>query len=244
MGKTKALLSSQFKRIGRDSVLIMLIVYPFILTILGRYLIPIIQEATRSNTFNLENHYHALMIFFVIMNPVLFGDIIGLMLIDEREDNTLSAVRVLPIKMSHYLLSKCALFIVLSTISGMLITWLVDLYYVPALASFLINFVASLGVVFGMLLVNYFASNKVEGFAAMKGSGFILIIPIIALYIPQPFNYICGIAPTFWPAMAISIYYEQYTPIMSLWAYLGIGVVYILIVSIILYTKIMKKILS
>ena len=108
MGKTKALLTSQFKRIGRDSLLILLMVYPFLLTIVGRFLVPIIQEATLSNSFNLADHYHALMVFFVIMNPVLYGDIIGLMLIDEREDNTLSAIRVLPIKMSHYILSKSA----------------------------------------------------------------------------------------------------------------------------------------
>jgi len=243
MGKTKALLTSQFKRIGRDSILILLMVYPFILTILGRYLVPIIQEATLSINFDLANHYHALMIFFVVMNPVLFGDIIGLMLIDEREDNTLSAIRVLPIKMSHYILSKSALFILLSTISGMLITWLINLYHVPLLASFLINLVASLGVLFGMLLVNYLASNKVEGFAAMKGTGFILIIPVIALYIPHPFNFLCGFAPAFWPSMAIAAYSNNFNPSMSTGAYLGIGTVYILVVSILLYKKIMEKIL-
>ncbi|KJS21612.1 MAG: hypothetical protein VR72_09750 [Clostridiaceae bacterium BRH_c20a] len=244
MGKTKALLTSQFKRIGRDSLLILLMVYPFLLTIVGRFLVPIIQEATLSNSFNLADHYHALMVFFVIMNPVLYGDIIGLMLIDEREDNTLSAIRVLPIKMSHYILSKSAWFLIISTISGMLITWLINLYYVPIIASFLINLVASLGVLFGMLLINYLASNKVEGFAAIKGTGFILLIPVIALYIPQPFNYICGVTPAFWPSMALAAYFDKFTPTMDAWAYLGIGVVYISIVSLILYKKIMQEILS
>lgn len=244
MGKTKALLISQFKRIGRDSVLLLLMVYPFILTILGRYLVPIIQKATLSNTFDLANHYHALMIFFVIMNPALYGNVIGLMLLDEREDNTLTAIRVLPIKMSQYILSKSTLFIIISTISGMLITWLINLYYVPVTASFLINFVASLGVTFGMLLVNSLASNKVEGFAAMKGTGFILIIPVIALYIPYPFNYICGIAPGFWPAMAIATYFDKFYSTMSVWTYLGVGFVYIVIISIVLYKKVMTKLLS
>jgi fluoroquinolone transport system permease protein len=244
MGKAKVLLMSQFKRIGRDSVLIMLMVYPFVLAIIGRYLVPIIKDATLSSTFNLQDHYHVLMIFFVIMNPVLFGDIIGLMLIDEREDNTLSAIRVLPIKMSNYIISKSTLFIILSIISGMLITWLINLYYVPIAVSFFINFVASLGVIFGMLLVNYFASNKVEGFAAMKGTGFILIIPVISIYIPHPFNYICGIVPAFWPAMALCSYYDKFAPTMSVWMYLSIGAAYILIISTILYKKIMRKILS
>ncbi len=243
MGKTKALLISQFKRISRDNVLILLMVYPFILTILGRYLVPIIQEATLTDNFNLADHYHALMIFFVIMNPVLYGDIMGLMLIDEREDNTLSAIRVLPIKMSQYIFARSAIFIIISTLSGMLITWMINLYYVPIGASFLINLVASLGVPFGMLLVNYLASNKVEGFAAMKGTGFIIIIPVIALYIPQPFNYICGLVPAFWPSMAIASYFQKFTPAIDVWIYLSVGTLYISIIFIILYKKMMEKIL-
>ncbi|WHH57810.1 hypothetical protein [Petroclostridium sp. X23] len=243
MGKTKALLISQFKRIGRDSVLIILMVYPFMLTLIGRYLVPVIQKATLSSTFNLAEHYHALMIFFVVMNPVLYGDIIGLMLLDEREDNTLSAIRVLPIKMSHYILAKSALFVFLSTISGMFITWLINLYDVPITASFLINFIASLGIPFGMLLINSLASNKVEGFAAMKGTAFMLILPVIALYIPYPYNNICGVVPAFWPAMAIAAYFDKFAAAMSVWAYLTVGIVYISIISIILYKKVMGRIL-
>ncbi len=242
MGKAKVLLASQFKRIGRDSILVIMLIYPFILTIIGRYLVPVFQQAILTESFDLADHYHVLMIFFVIMNPVLFGDIIGLMLIDEREDNTLSAIRVLPVKMSYYIVSKGVLFIAMSTISGMLVTWLIDLYYIPFTASLFINFVASLGVIFGMLLVNSLASNKVEGFAAMKGTGFMLVIPVVGLYIPEPFNYICGLAPAFWPAMAISSYYDRFNPAMSVWAYLGIGTVYVLLVSAILYKKVVKRI--
>ncbi|ONI46879.1 hypothetical protein AN644_02305 [Candidatus Epulonipiscium fishelsonii] len=236
------LISTQLKQLGRDSLLLFLVIYPFILTIIGRILVPIITDATLTDTFNLANHYPAIMVFFVIMNPIIFGAIVGLMLLDERENNVISAIQILPIKFSQYLLSKATLFTVLSIASGIIVTYSIDLYYVPFIASLFINIVASLGVFFGMLLVNLFASNKVEGFATMKGSGFLLVIPVVALYIPAPFKYLCALAPAYWPSMALASYSGNIS--VNVWLFLVTGTIYILVLSYFMYKIILKKLLS
>ncbi len=243
MNKTSALLFSQIKRVGRDKIFIVLTVYPLVLAIIGKYIIPVIQQGTLTSTFNLVDHYHTLLVLFVVMNPFLYGDILGLMLIDEREDNTLYAIRVLPIKMQHYIIAKCFMFFIASIISGMVITWLVDLYYIPFGASFLINFTASLGVFFTMILINLFASNKVEGFAVLKISNVLLLISIIGLYVKEPINYIFGIIPAFWPSMAIASFYQNFHNDVPFYLYCFIGIIYTIAVTIFLYEKLYKKII-
>lgn len=221
--------------------MLFLVVYPFILAVIGRMIIPRVGEALIPYGIAIEAHYPALMIFFVVMNPIIFGAIMGLMLLDERETRVLSVVQVLPIRFAEYLLVKAALFTVLSVISGMIITASIGLYEVPIGESLLINCVSALGVLFGMLLINMFATNKVEGFATLKASGFLLLIPVVALYVPEPYLYLCGLAPAFWPAMALASY-SPYCPIeVNRVLYLLIGTAYLLGLSYFMYKRLLEK---
>ncbi len=239
--KLNHLISSQIKIIGRDSLLLFLIVYPLILAVIGRLIIPIIGESLANININIKEHYPALMVFFVVMNPVIYGAIMGLMLLDERENNTVLAVRVLPIKFSSYILSKCLFFTVLSVISGMIVTVGINLYPVPLFASFLINLVSALGVIFGMLLINIFSKNKVEGFATLKMSGFFLVIPVASFYIPAPFNFITGLAPAFWPSYAIAHFSEYSSMSINPYFFLLIGLIYIITLCVFMYKILMKR---
>lgn len=243
MNNIFTLMTSQSKQVGRDKILIILAIYPLILATIGKYLVPVIQQSTLTSTFNLVNHYHTILVLFVVMNPFLYGDILGLMLLDERDDNTLTAIRTLPIKFSYYILSKTVMFFVASVVSGMLIIWLMDLYYITLLQSFLINFVSSMGVLFTMILINLFATNKVEGFAVMKITNIILLLPLVALYFKEPISYIFGIVPVFWPSIALSSLFNEYNAIMPYYIYLFIGFVYTIVITIVLYNNFKNKIL-
>lgn len=44
-----------------------------------------------------------------------------------------------------------------------------------------------------------FASNKVQGFALMKGAGIFFIVPFAAYFIEGNWQWAFGLLPTFWP---------------------------------------------
>ncbi|MFI3213386.1 MAG: hypothetical protein R3Y24_08580 [Eubacteriales bacterium] len=241
MSKTKHIMIAQFKILGKDSLMLFLLIYPIILTIVGRLCIPMITESLLP-TFDFSLHYGALMAFFVVMNPIVFGAIMGLSILDERESNVIHAIQVLPMNFSQYILAKSILFTVLSIISGMIITDLVNLYDVPLLMSFFINLVSSCGVFFGMVIINLFATNKVEGFATMKMTGFLLIIPVVGMYLAKPFSYLCALAPAYWPTMVLASYSKQNIGEINAILFLVIGFLYINILSYFMYRLFMKKI--
>lgn len=236
----KNIIKAQFKILGKDSLMLFLIVYPIILTIIGRIFIPIITDSLLPN-FDLSLHFGAIMAFFVVMNPIVFGAIMGLSILDERESNVLAAIQVLPMNFSQYMIAKGVMFTVLSVISGMIVTDLVNLYKVPLLMSFFINLVASCGVFFGMVIVNLFATNKVEGFAAMKMSGFLLIIPVVGMYIQKPYSFFCALAPAYWPAMVLASYSKQNIGEMNPILFLIIGFIHINVLSYFMYQLFVKK---
>ncbi len=242
--KFKTLLKYQIKSVGRDSVLILLVVYPFLLSIIGKYVIPLIQKATLTNNFDLSNYYHVLLVLFVIMTPFLYGDIAGLMLIDEREDNTLSAISVTPVKIPTYIFAKSSIFIIASICTGIFITSFMDLYYVPIFSSIIINILASFGVPFNMLLINLFASNKVEGFTVMKITNIMLILPIIGFYLSEPLRFVFGIIPAYWPSVALAYYHHSFNSNLSFFTHIFIGLIYITLATFLLYKIFKNKILT
>lgn len=59
--------------------------------------------------FDLVPYYPMLLsFFFVLQIPLLFGVLVGLLVLDEKDDNTLTALRVTPISMRGYALYRGA----------------------------------------------------------------------------------------------------------------------------------------
>ena len=48
------------------------------------------------------------------------------------------------------------------------------------------------------LLLAALAKNKVEGLAVMKGLGIFLLVPVAAWFVPEPWQWLLGVFPTFW----------------------------------------------
>ena len=90
------------------------------------------------------------------------------------------------------------------------------------------------------LIVNSFANNKVSGFAIMKMSGLILMVPVIAFFVQSWQEVFLIFAPGFWSARLIQM--ELITALetnFSVMVYFVFGVIYN-----ILFTYLFMKLFS
>lgn len=241
MRKYLKLITSQIKRIGKDNLLLLLSVYPLILAVVGRFLVPFLRESFLDK-FDLIIHYPAIAAFFILANPYIYGALAAFLLLDEREVNVLQVIRVTPITLNKYLMIKVAFFTAISFVSGLAIIKLINLVDISLFESIYINALLSLAAPFNLILINAFAKNRVEGFALVKGSGILIMLPLLAFYIPEQFNLMAGIVPGYWPAMAIRKIVEPSFGIMPYWAYALVGLIYILILMKFLAGKFKKSI--
>jgi fluoroquinolone transport system permease protein len=62
-----------------------------------------------------------------------------------------------------------------------------------------IGLVAALGAPIFALILGALAENKVQGFAIMKGLGIFFLGPFVAWFVPEPWQYLLGVFPTYWP---------------------------------------------
>ena len=207
------------RAIRRDSLLRLFVLFPFLIGLMMRWLIPTVQRLY-GHLFDLEPYYELIAAFFgLLIMPGLAGTLIGLLLLDEKDAGTLVALRVTPLSMERYLAYRLAVPAAISVVSTYIVLALLDILPVPYVKLLPLAVVAALSAPIYALLLAAFANNKVQGLALMKGMGIFYIAPIAAWFVPEPWQWLLGVMPTYWPVKA----FWQLTDGQAYWPALVLG---------------------
>ncbi|MCW5851612.1 MAG: hypothetical protein KIT87_16180 [Anaerolineae bacterium] len=210
----------------RDAFLAYILVMPYALVLLGRWFIPVLTGWLQDRfAFDVVPLYPLVVGFmFVLQGPMMFGIVIGLMMLDERDEDTLTALRVTPFPVTHYALYRIALAAALGiafVLVAPLLTGVMPLAVWPATVPIAIC-AGLLGAASALTLAT-FAGNKVEGIALMKGIGLFLVGPLVAYFIPSNWQLLLGVLPSYWPVKAFWTAWAG----GPFWPYLLVGLVYL-----------------
>jgi fluoroquinolone transport system permease protein len=221
----KSLGPIDLRSVRRDSLLNWMILLPIVTGLVLRFGVPPLTASLIDKfSFDLTPYHPVIMAyFFVLMNPLVFGVVVGFLLLDERDDGTLTALQITPLPMVNYLAYRIVIPTILSIIMMLVVyplTNMGDLRFSSVLISAL---VAAPMAPFIALAYASIAENKVQGFALMKGSSIILMPPILAFFIQSKWELAFGFLPTYWP---LKVYWMLEAGDMNIWPYAVIGVIY------------------
>lgn len=197
--------ANDLKSVRRDSLLVSVVLAPWLLVISLRLAVPPLTEfLERQYSFDLSVYYPQIICFFLFLNiPMLFGVMTGFLMLDERDDDTLTALRVTPASLNGLIFYRLLTGFGFSTVYILLTTPLTGLLRIENLWLIVPSaLVASLFAPVVTLFLVSFAKNKLEGFALMKGAGIVLIGPIASFFVAGTAQYLFGILPTFWSLRA------------------------------------------
>ena len=124
--------------------------------------------------------------------------------LDERDARTLSALRVTPLSIRHYLAYRVVSPLIVGTASTLVGYPLIGITPMPLQSLLAIAAVAGVSAPFLALVLASAAPNKVAGFAVVKVLNGITLLPIAAFFLPLPLQFIAGIIPKYWPMRAQS----------------------------------------
>lgn len=192
------------RSVRRDAMLRWMIFLPVVLTLAIRFILPLlVVRLGQWLPFDLQALYPPLMgALYFLMIPFLWGMVGGFLLLDERDDRTLTALQITPLPMSHYLLYRLALPSLLSAGSTALLFPLAGLGTLPVLKLVLLAMVAAPLAPLIALLLAALAQNKVQGLALTKASGLLIFPAIAAYFVPPPWHWLLAPVPTYWPTQA------------------------------------------
>lgn len=212
------------RNVRRDSMLLTFLVAPLLAVVVLRLAVPLITAYLgRRYDFDLTQYYPLLLSLFVLGLPGGFGSLAGFMVLDERDDDTLTALRVTPASIVGYAGYRISAAIVLSflyTLGCISLTGLAPGSLIPKLIPAAL--LAGLFSPIVALMLATLADNKVEGLALGKAFGIFILGPLAAYFINSNWQVLLGILPTYWPAKAFWIAAEG----GNYWPYILAGLAY------------------
>ena len=197
----RALGPVDYRSVRRDSLLSWIVFLPLVIAVALRIFIPVAAQLLDERAGVRLADYNSLInsLLFLIM-PMLVGMVIGFLLLDQRDDGTLTALQVTPLTLSGYLAYRLALPSLLAIVTTLVMVPLTGIGQPQWGAVALASLAAAPQAPLFALFYAVFAQNKVQGFAVMKASGVIMLPPVAAYFISGPLHWLFGLVPTFWPA--------------------------------------------
>ncbi|MFI6903830.1 ABC transporter permease [Nonomuraea sp. NPDC050394] len=229
------------RTVRRDSLLVGVLLGPFLYAAFLWFLPAATAFADRQWAFDL-NPYRSLIVgaFCVMGPPLLLSAVMALQLLDERDQRTLSALRVTPIPPGLYPLYRAA---ITGTVTALMIV--ASLAVSGTLTAQQLGRSIPVAIVAGLLapvigfLMASLARNKVEGLAVMRVLGLtVFTIPFIPFFfLHQPWHLAFGILPPYWPLRAFWALMDG----GAYWPYLPAGLIYNTLLCLLLLKTLTRR---
>ncbi|CAN5566351.1 hypothetical protein BH23ACI1_BH23ACI1_23660 [soil metagenome] len=188
------------RTVARDSLLRWMVVLAPAFGLLFRFGAPPATAVLRERFgFDLEPYYVLLMSFLPLAVAGLMGSAVGFLLLDQRDDQTLTGLLVTPVSLGDYLRYRMAVLLLPTVALSCLALALAGLTPVTPLQLVVTAIVAApIAAIYGLSLAS-FAANKVQGFALVKGAGIVLLPALLSYFVAWPWQMAFGLVPHYWP---------------------------------------------
>lgn len=212
------------KSLSRDAMLRWMLVSPFLLVVAIRAALGL-ASARYPGLAGAYPFYPLLLnSVLVLLNAPLFGMLVGFILLDERDDQTLIALQTTPLSLAGYFSYRIGLPLALTFLLTMITLLIagvggVDFGHVAAA-----GLLAALITPIFALALGAFAQNKVQGFALAKASGGVLFPSLAAFFLPAGWQWLCYLFPTYWP---LKLFWALDAGEPLAWLYFAAGLLYL-----------------
>lgn len=205
-GLTKHLLLNDFRLIRRDQTLALLLGLGVVMAVAMRYLLPFLDTelAARGVLPNgsldtrLSDVFPMLVLFFGFFNGTqLSGVIFGFLLLEEKDQRTLSAMEVSPISLDHYALCRLLLPAALGFVNCVAMVLIMNQALISVWQIVLLALFMSPNSPIIALFLAACAQNKVQGFAVSKFTGIAGWTVLFGWFVHAPWQWLLGVYPPF-----------------------------------------------
>ena len=211
------------RSVARDSMLRWMAVFTPGFGLLFRFAVPPVAETLDQRFgFDLVAYYPLLMSFLPLVAAGMIGTVVGFLLLDQRDDQTMAALLVTPLNLGEYLRYRLGSLMILSAVFGAIMVPLAGLTETTPLQVSATAVVATPLAPLYALFLGTFAANKVQGFALVKAVGVVMVPCVAAYFVGMPWQNAFGLVPHYWPMKAFWLF-DQGAPAQAL-AHALIGV--------------------
>ncbi|MEX2285222.1 MAG: hypothetical protein WEE89_22235 [Gemmatimonadota bacterium] len=212
------------RNVARDSLLRWLAVFTPAFGLLFRFAVPPVADMVHQKFgFDLVAYYPLLMSFLPLVAAGMTGTVVGFLLLDQRDDQTLMALMVTPLSLRDYLQYRLGGLMLLSAVFGALMVPMAGLTQTTAVQAVVTAITAAPLAPIYALFLGSFAANKVQGFALAKAAGVVMVPCILAYFVTGPWQIAFGVVPHYWALKVFWLFNAGATAPALVHAIIGLG---------------------
>jgi fluoroquinolone transport system permease protein len=209
--------------VARDSMLRWIALFTPAFGLLFRFATPPVADALRRQfDFDLVAYYPLLMSFLPLIVTGMIGTVVGFLLLDQRDDQTLSALLVTPLSLGDYLRYRLSGLMLLSVVFGVVMVPLAGLTETTTLQTVVSAVTAAPLAPIYALFLGSIAANKVQGFALAKAVGIVMVPCIASYFVTGPWQSAFGLLPHYWPLKVFWLFDDGATWVALVHALIGL----------------------
>lgn len=193
-------MKADLRKIVVEPFFLLILISPFLLGLVLRDFLPYLN--TEFQRFNLVDYYPLILALTILAPPMYYGIVLGLQVLDEKDENVLIAVAVTPIQLHGYLTARVVTYAIVSLPIVMIVHEMIGVVDIEIGKLFWVALASAINTPLLVMVLAAFAKNQLEGFVIGKGLGFIMLFPLVMFFVPDYWHLICGILPTYWPVIA------------------------------------------
>ena len=189
------------KEIFKDAMLAAMTFLPVFLGVLFRFGVPFVESIIASRTGKtdfLAPYYILFDLTIIFSTPVMFGYTGLMVILEERDTGIMRYLSVTPLGIKGYINSRLVFLSAIASVYAFVVELFLrisNMNFVPLLLGCAFSFLTGIWLI---CLIVSLASNKVEGLAFSKFSGFLILGPFASFFIKDDLKYFAGFLPTFW----------------------------------------------
>lgn len=199
------------RRIGRDRFLLLMVSFVVYIAVVLRFGLPwlngYLAEAgiLPGDTFAVPlSAFYPLIVAFmaVFQGAMITGTVFGFALLDEKDDQTLTAMLVTPVPFNQYILYRVALPTVCAAFIVVFMVLVINQALLPVWQLALIAAGASLAAPISALFYGITSENKIQGIAMSKFVSIFGYLIVFAWFVDEPWQWLFGLFPPYWISKA------------------------------------------
>jgi fluoroquinolone transport system permease protein len=196
----RAWLSLDRRQLLRDPILLIAVILPLLLILFVAKGLPWLELVT---PFSITPHIPYLLSIFLLLTPITVGMMVGLMMLEERDESLVTYFAITPLGRGRYVAFRLGLPLLITFVLSIVLVIVFHDATLMRWEVFLLLVTSSLETPLMALTMLVFASNRLEGLAVAKMLNFVLLPPIVLYFFATKWRMFCLIVPTYWVSEGI-----------------------------------------
>lgn len=226
------IVKSELKLIRRDSMLFMMpffivymgLVLHFLMPWLNGYLAAKGMMPGNVSPFGLDHYFPLIMYYMVIITgPQITGMVFAVLILTDKDDQTIKALMVSPLTAISYLKRKIAFSWSTGVLAILALFYMINIDMLPFWQLLMIAIGGGFTSTLITIGISIIAKNKVQGMSYAKAVSFIAMLILTSWFVPGSWQLFFGVIPVYWICKAYTLALGG----QAIWLlYLGIGILY------------------